>query len=244
MKRQYILNVTLKISMNILIVYAHPEPKSFCAALKNKAEEVFASQGHSVKVSDLYALNFKAVGTKNDFKNLAHPDHLNYIMEQKNASETQGFSKDIEEEQAKVKWADLIIFHHPLWWFTVPAILKGWFDRVFAAGFSWDFGKMYSNGLLKGKKAMLTITTGGGADLYKPEGAHGITIENLLHHVHYGAFFFCGIDVLPPFIAYSTFQAGEEGRKKYLEEYEKLLLQIENTEPMLKHSKMLNESVE
>ena len=99
-----------------------------------------------MKCSDLYAMNFGAAAGRGDFTGLATPDYLQYIMEEKNASEKNLFTDDIKEEQEKLRWADFIIFQYPVWWFSVPAILKGWFDRVLAAGFAWDFGRMYDYG--------------------------------------------------------------------------------------------------
>jgi NAD(P)H dehydrogenase (quinone) len=66
----------------------------------------------------------------------------------------------------KISWVDYLIFQFPLWWTEPPAILKGWFDRVFAKEFAYDNGATYEKGLLKGKKALLSFTTAGGPDIY------------------------------------------------------------------------------
>src|SRR4030067_2494529 len=121
--------------MEVLIVYAHHEPKSFNGAMKELAISVLKKQRHEVKVSDLYAMKFKAIADKDDFIKLSNPDYLQYVLELKNASEKNLFTEDIKEGQDKLRWADFIIFQYPLWWFSVPAILKGWFDRVLANGF-------------------------------------------------------------------------------------------------------------
>jgi putative NADPH-quinone reductase len=75
------------------------------------------------------------------------------------------------------------MFHFPVWWFSAPAILKGWFDRVFATGVTWNFGYIDDADLLKGKIAMLVITMGGGEDLYQNSGAHKATILQILHTI-------------------------------------------------------------
>jgi len=221
--------------MKVLIVYAHHEPKSFTASLKNLAVETLTAQGHEVKVSDLYAMNFKSIADRDDFTELDDPNYMNYLLQQKSASAKKIFTPDILEEQAKVAWADFILFHFPVWWFSAPAILKGWFDRVFAAGFAWDFGKIYAQGVLRGKKALVAVTTGGPLQLYQPNGAHRATIVQMLHPIIHGTLHFCGLDVLPPFVAYAVFIVGDEGRKKYLEQYQERLRDIENTEPLLLH---------
>jgi NAD(P)H dehydrogenase (quinone) len=228
--------------MNILIVYVHHEKKSFTSALKDLAVKTLSEQGHKVKVSDLYTQGFKALADKHDFMELSNQEYFNYMLEQKNAAVKDLFTEDIKVEQEKVKWADFIIIQTPIWWFSVPAILKGWFDRVFATGVTWDFGAVYDKGLLRSKKGMLSITTAGPHELYQPNGAHQATIEQVLYPINHGTLYFCGMDVLPPFVAWSVFQAGDEGRKKYLEEYRQRLLTLEDTKPMLKHSQKYGES--
>ena len=64
----------------------------------------------------------------------------------------------------------MMIWQFPLWWFSVPAILNGWIDRVFAMGRVYGQDRIYQNGVFKGKKALLSFTTGGAAADYKPDG--------------------------------------------------------------------------
>lgn len=224
--------------MNILIVYAHHEKGSFNSAMKDQAVSILTSKGHKVKISDLYEMSFDPLAYRSDFSHIINGEHINYIMEQKTASEKNTFVKDIKTEMDKVHWANLIIFQAPVWWFSVPAILKGWFDRIFAAGFAWDFGKTYDNGLLTGKTGMLSLTTGGSATAYEPTGING-DINQTLFAINHGILSFCGMTVLEPFIAFSIFQAGDEGRKLYLEQYKDALLNIEKRKIINYHS--LNE---
>jgi len=222
--------------MKVLIVYAHHEPKSFNGAMKELAISTLKEQRHEVKVSDLYAMKFKAIADKDDFVTLSKPDYLQYVLELKNAVEKDLFVEDIKQEQEKLRWADFIIFQYPLWWFSVPAILKGWFDRVLATGFAWDFGRMYDKGLLAGKKAMISVTTGGPENIYSPNAPHGWDINQVLYPVNHGVLYFCGIQPIAPFVAYAVFQAGDEKRKQYLEEYKQRLLTIETTELIKYHT--------
>ena len=175
--------------MHILIVYAHPEPKSFNAALKEAAVETLAQAGHEVRVSDLYAQGFKARIDIGDFLKPANPEQLNILAEGANALATGTFLEEIKKEQEKVVWADLVIFQFPLWWFSMPSIIKGWVDRVFTLGFAFDIanGRLYENGLFKGKKAMLSLTTGGPEIGYTPNGRAG-DILAVLWPIHSGAF--------------------------------------------------------
>ncbi|RBP30148.1 MULTISPECIES: NAD(P)H-dependent oxidoreductase [Bacillus] len=211
--------------MNILIIYAHPEPKSFNGALKDLAVSELTSLGHQVKVSDLYAMNFKAVADSNDFIQLKNKEFLKYAVEQKHATKTNNFSADIQEEQEKLLWADFVIFQFPLWWYSVPAILKGWFDRVFASGFIYSRDERYDTGRLKGRKAMLSTTTGSPKHAYTPYGMDGDMHEKILYHINHGMLYFSGLEPVEPFIAWTP-SHNKEDREQYLEEYKKRLHNI------------------
>jgi NAD(P)H dehydrogenase (quinone) len=218
--------------MKLLIVNSHQEKMSFNAALVEKSLSVLKELGHEIKLSDLYAMKFDPVAGRKDFPELGETDYINYMLEQQKASASGAFSQDIKTEQEKLKWADTVIIHFPIWWFSVPAILKGWFDRVFAAGITWDFGRIYEQALLRGKRAMLVVTTGGPEEFYSKKGAHGTTIDEVLYTVNHGTLYFCGMDVLPPFVGFSVFQVGEEGRKQYLAKYEERLRNLEKLTPI------------
>jgi len=89
------------------------------------------------------------------------------------ATETDSFAPDIKAEMDKLFWCDQLIFQFPLWWFSMPAILKGWIDRVFAMGKIYGGGKWYNNGVFAGRRAMLSVTTGGPPTIYSPSGLNG-----------------------------------------------------------------------
>ena len=204
--------------MNVLIVYAHEEPKSFNGAMRDTAVRILQETGHNVEVSDLYAMNFNPVGGKHDFTTLADPDYFKYGIEQTKASEAKTFAADVVAEQEKLLRADLLIFQFPLWWFGLPAIMKGWVDRVFAAGLTYGGGRWYSNGVFKSKRAMVSLTTGGGPTIYSPTGLNG-EMDSLLFPIQHGMFYFLGFDVLPPFVAWSVARSSQEQREEYLREY-------------------------
>lgn len=215
--------------MNVLIVYAHPEPNSFNGALKDVAIKVLEEQGHQVKVSDLYAMNFNPVASKEDFLELENNDFFKYQAEQIAAVKNGTFTDDIYEEIIKLKWADFVLFQFPLWWLSVPAILKGWVDRVFAMG--WLYGPgvgFYDQGGLKGKKTLVSVTTGGPGTMFSKDGISGDIMDQVLHPIHRGILSFSGMEVLPPFVAYGAAH-NEENRKKYLNSFIERLLTIETT---------------
>jgi NAD(P)H dehydrogenase (quinone) len=101
----------------------------------------------------------------------------------------------------------------------MPAILKGWTDRVFARGFAYLPDRKYDTGMT----AMVAATTGTPADSYAPDGIYG-DILMALWPLHNGVLRYCGFDVLAPFIAYMPRRVGQAGREAYLEEYRKRLL--------------------
>ena len=214
--------------MKALIVYAHPEPRSFNGSLKDLAVEVLTEAGHSVQVSDLYAMKFHAAGGPDDFTELQDADRFNYQAEQSAGH----FTPELRSEFEKLAWCDLLILQFPLWWFSLPAILKGWVDRVFAFGFAYDRLRSYEDGVFKGKRGMLSLTTGGPAAAYSESGRHGGSIEHLLVHVNRGMLYFLGMDVLPPFVAYGAARVTPEQRTELLSAYRERLLAIETTVPI------------
>lgn len=197
--------------MNVLIVYAHPEPRSLNGALKDFAVQRLEAAGHTVRVSDLYAMKWKATLDADD-----HTRHVPGAIFNASLASKQAFidgtqSEDIAGEQEKLKWADAVIFQFPLWWFSMPAILKGWVERVYAYGFAYGVGEhsdhrwgdRYGEGSLAGKRAMLVVTTGGWEPHYSARGING-PIDDLLFPINHGVLFYPGFDVLPPFVIYRT----------------------------------------
>ena len=217
--------------MNVLIVHAHPEPQSFTTALKNLAVEQLTQAGHQVVVSDLYAMNFNPVASAADFTARKNPDYLVYALEQRINYENQTIAADITAEVEKVKAADLIIFSFPLHWFSVPAILKGWIDRVFVSGLTYGGKRFYDQGGLKGKKALLSFTLGGREHMFGDAAIHG-EIETMLRPLLRGTLYYVGMDVLPPFIGYHIPYIDQAAREQILKEYSDYLRNIEDLKPL------------
>lgn len=186
--------------------------------MKNLAIEVLRAQGHGVDVSDLYGQGFSPVAQKWDFITTSG-GHFNYMLEQKHAAKLDlAYSPDIIAEIQKIKAVDLVLFVTPIWWFSVPAILKGWFDRVLAMGVTWDGGKIYENGLMRGKQAMVIAAGGGPVEYYQENGKHKATATQILHPINHGTLAFCGFDVHEPFVALNVLGAGDAGRQQLLKD--------------------------
>ncbi|QID19215.1 NAD(P)H-dependent oxidoreductase [Nitrogeniibacter mangrovi] len=197
--------------MNVLLVYAHPEPRSLNGALKDYAIRRLAQAGHTVQVSDLYAMDWKATLDASDNSAPRTDARFDASADSMQAYRNGTQSADIAGEQDKLRWADAVIVQFPLWWFSMPAILKGWVDRVYACGFAYGVGEhsdthwgdRYGEGSLSGKRAMLVVTTGGWASHYAPRGING-PIDDILFPIQHGVLFYPGFDVLPPHVIYRT----------------------------------------
>jgi len=204
--------------MNVLLVFAHPEPLSLNAALRDVAVGELEAQGHEVRVSDLYAMDWKAAVDRADFPTLAGDTRLRVAAASGEAVAAAALTTDVTTEQEKLLWADVLILQFPLWWFAMPAILKGWVDRVYAYGFAYGVGEhsdlrwgdRYGEGTLAGKRAMLIVTTGGWEQHYAPRGING-PIDDLLFPINHGILHYPGYDVLPPFVAYRVDRLDEAG---------------------------------
>ena len=122
--------------MKVLIVFAHPEPGSLNGGLCDVAVRSLEAQGHEVRVSDLYAQRWKSDVDRADFPSLPADTRLAPAAASKQAFEAGTLTVDVKGEIEKLLWADVLILQFPLWWFSMPAILKGWVDRVFAYGFA------------------------------------------------------------------------------------------------------------
>jgi NAD(P)H dehydrogenase (quinone) len=202
--------------MNVLIVYAHPEPKSLNGSLKDFSVKRLERAGHVVQVSDLYAMNWKASLDADDFPGRQAGARFDPSLDSKHAFENGSQSQDIALEQEKLRWADAVILQFPLWWFSMPAILKGWVERVYAYGFAYGvgehsdtrWGERYGEGTLAGKRAMLVVTTGGWESHYGPRGING-PIDDILFPIQHGILYYPGFDVLPPFVIYRTSRIDE-----------------------------------
>ncbi|KAL4613704.1 NAD(P)H dehydrogenase quinone 1-like isoform X1 [Arapaima gigas] len=204
----------------VLIVFAHQSPRSFNAAVRDVAVHTLQGQGCQVIVSDLYAMDFRAVATAKDIAGeLQNPEYFKYNEETLVAWREGRLSEDITAEQRKVQEADLIIFQFPMYWFSMPAILKGWIDRVFTQGFAFSLQKMYSNGVFKDKKALLSFTTGAPESMFLPDGING-DINITLWPIQNGVLNFCGFQVLPPQIFWAPATSPTSVRKVMLEAWQ------------------------
>lgn len=202
--------------MKVLLVFAHPEPLSLNGALRDVAIRELEAQGHEVLISDLYADGWKSEVDLADFPSWPPEERLLPAAASKKAFATNTLTGDVKAEIDKLLWADTLILQFPLWWYAMPAILKGWVDRVYAYGFAYGVGEhsdkrwgdRFGEGTLAGKRAMLIVTTGGWEEHYSARGVNG-PIDDLLFPINHGILYYPGYDVLPPFVVYRVDRFGE-----------------------------------
>lgn len=217
--------------MKVLIVHAHNEPHSFNAAMKDLAVATLSGAGHEVVVSDLYAMGFNPVASAADFSERTNPDYLVYALEQRNAVAKGSLAPDIAAELEKLRSADFILFNFPVYWFGMPAILKGWIDRVFVSGVCYGGRRIYDRGGLTGKRAMLAFSLGGREHMFGPGAIHG-ELDTLLRPIEQGMLAYVGLTVLPHFAAYHVPYISEEARAECLERYRQHLLALDTLPPL------------
>lgn len=195
--------------MKILYVFAHPEPRSLNGAMRDVAIKELEAQGHEVRLTDLHAQGWKSEIDRADFPLLAPDERLKPVAASHDGYAQGALTDDVKAEIEKLLWADTLILHFPLWWFSMPAILKGWVDRVFAYGLAYGVGEhsakrwgdRYGEGTFAGKRAMLIVTAGGWPEHYTARGVNG-PIDDLLFPINHGILYYPGYDVLPSFVAY------------------------------------------
>ncbi|MBW5448875.1 flavodoxin family protein [Cohnella sp. CFH 77786] len=186
--------------MKHLIVYAHPNPDSFNHAVLETAVHALKKKGHEVVVRDLYGIDFEPVLKPEDTAAMK-------------AGQTPG---DIRTEQEYIAQADAITFIYPIWWTGMPAILKGYVDRVFSYGFAYAYGEAGIDKLLQGKKGLILNTHGTPKEIYDQIGM----TEGLKLTSDTGIFEFTGIEPVAHLLFGSVPSAGEAALKEILKQVE------------------------
>jgi NAD(P)H dehydrogenase (quinone) len=129
-------------STKILIILGHPDSGSFCGALASAYEQSAIAAGHEVRRIDLGSLRFDPVL------------HKGY-------TEIQPLEPDLIEAQATIQWSEHMVFVYPIWWGSAPALMKGFFDRVFLPGYAFKFqakDSIFWDRLLNKRTARLLVT--------------------------------------------------------------------------------------
>jgi NAD(P)H dehydrogenase (quinone) len=184
------------------------------------------ADGHEVEVSDLYAMGFDPVSDRRNFATVRDSLRLKQQAEEEFASDNDGFVPELAAEMDKLARCDVLVLSFPLWWLGMPAILKGWVDRVFAAGRANGGGRYYDRGMFAGKRAICAITVGGSPAAYSEVGLYG-PLAATLYPIHHGILAFTGFSVVEPFVVHGPARMREEDRQQRLLHYVERLRMIE-----------------
>ncbi|WPR76248.1 NAD(P)H-dependent oxidoreductase [Algoriphagus sp. NG3] len=181
--------------MKHLIIYCHPNPNSLNNHLKNVVVTQLQENSLEVVVRDLYAINFNPVISYDDM-----------------AGQRKGVvADDVKREQGFILWADCISFIYPIWWTGLPAVMKGYIDRVFSYGFAYSYDAGIQKGLLEGKKAIILNTHGKSQTEYEEIGM----LKALLLTSDKGIYTYSGLEVLEHFF----FDKADRPDPKHLENW-------------------------
>jgi len=181
--------------------------------MRDTTKEALESQGWETSVTDLRAIDFNAVASASDFAARSRPEHLVYPLEQRHAWENKTIDPEIAAEVEAVRSADLLVLVFPVFWYSVPAQMKGWIDRVFLSGLFYGGTRVYDRGGMRGKHAMVVASLGGREYMFGPDSIHG-DLKGMLRHLLQGTLGYVGFSVYEPFFAYhvpyvdSTARAG------------------------------------
>jgi NAD(P)H dehydrogenase (quinone) len=221
----------------MFIVHAHPESQSFNGALTRAATEALSGAGHEVVVSDLYATAFNPVSDRRNFVTVHDSQVFRQQAEEAHAARHNGFAPDILVEMENLFWCDALILQFPLWWFGLPAILKGWVDRVFASGGRiYGGGRWYDRGVFAGKRAMCSVTVGGTSSMYSERGLNG-PIASTLFPINHGMLYFTGFTVIEPFLVHAPARMTDEERAAVLVRYRERVMGLA-TAPAITYAKL------
>jgi NAD(P)H dehydrogenase (quinone) len=182
--------------MKVLAVIANPKPKSFCHAIMENFKKGLEEGGHEVQVVDLYEEKFDPCINLEDFAPYSGGPP----------------PADVQEHQEKIRNCDTLVCFYPVWWYSYPAIMKGWFDRVFTAGFAFNIEPSGPKGLLQDKKALFIRTSLGPELEFKASG-----MDNMMNQkINTDMKFVCGIQDIGHITFYSV-KESKELRDSYLD---------------------------
>lgn len=161
--------------MKHLIIYSHPNQGSLNHHLLQTAIESLKTKNQEIVIRDLYQLNFNPV----------------LSLEDMNGQRIGNVTEEVKQEQQFISWADHITFIYPIWWTGMPAIMKGYIDRVFSYGFAYRYEQGVQKGLLTGKLTTIINTHGKSQAEYESFGMHkalSLTSDK-------GIFTYCGLEI-------------------------------------------------
>ncbi|MDH6250762.1 NAD(P)H dehydrogenase (quinone) [Chryseobacterium sp. H1D6B] len=192
--------------MRHLIIYAHPNENSLNQKLLKAVIENLETGGNEIIIRDLYQINFNPV----------------FSLEDMQGQRMGKVSDDVKQEQNFISWAEHITFIYPIWWTGMPAVMKGYIDRVFSYGFAYRYDEGVQKGLLKGKQTVIINTHGKSHEEYERIGmdkALSLTSDK-------GIFSYCGFEINQHFFFDKADRASSEDLEVWKEQLRNTYLQL------------------
>lgn len=208
--------------MHALVVTAHPSPRSLTAELARVAGCALEASGHTVETSDLYAMGWDPAVRLEDYGDTGAAETV--TLRSRHAYDAGALAPEIVVEQDKLRRADLLVLLFPMWWHGMPAILKGWFDRVFINGFAFGLQdeaglpRKYGDGGLAGRRVLAVVTAGDRGTSFDPRGLNG-DLEELFFPFLHGTAWYTGMRPLRPHLVSGVDRPGWD---RFDEEVERL----------------------
>jgi len=184
--------------MKHLVIYAHPNDGSLNNYFKQTVVESLKKANHEVVVRDLYKLNFDPI----------------LSLEDMNGQWAGNVAAEVLLEQEYISWADHVIFIYPIWWTGMPAIMKGYIDRVMSYGFAYRYDQGVQKGLLTGKQAIIINTHGKSNAEYESNGMD----KALILTSDKGIYSYCGLEIKQHFFFDSADRATPENIAEWTEQ--------------------------
>ena len=207
--------------MRAHIVLAHPENQSFNGHLASISQQVLGNNGYQTTLTDLYGIDFDPREGPHHYRSRQDKTIFHTQTEQRYNADNETLPPEVVSEIEKLEGCDLLVVHFPFWWFGMPAILKGWMDRVFVYGPMYRSSMRYDTGVCAGKKVIICVTTGASDDACSHNGKEGDTRLHLWPVVF--PFRYLGFDVLEPEIFHGVggvaFIEGQESGANTLAAY-------------------------
>lgn len=199
--------------MKNLVVYAHPNSGSLNHFFKQTVLESLQKSGEEIEVRDLNQINFNPVLSLDDM----------------NGQRMGKVADDVKTEQDFITWADRIIFIYPIWWTGMPAIMKGYIDRVFSYGFAYRYDQGIQKGLLTGKKTIIVNSHGKSNAEYEAMGMD----KALVLTSDTGIFTYSGLEIQEHFYFDKADRASQENVLDW-ENQLKAAFEVRDKESLLK----------
>lgn len=156
-----------------LIILAHPDRRSFNGQWAEATEKFCRERGDTILWSDLHAMQFDPVEKPDHYADFSVDSVFDVLKTQEKAAKQGTLPEEVHLEIEKVRKADRLVFHFPVWWFSPPAILKGWCDRVLANGALHNAHDRFDRGMCRGKRAFFCVTSGSTAYESSHDGKEG-----------------------------------------------------------------------